>query len=609
MAEAKVRMDSLESKLDRVLALLDPRNEEEDGKKSGRAATNPMLPSVGMTQYVEEIEGLRKKLRATQDELAMAHQFLRKKQVKMYSEVCSLPVEQKVEKGGTSPRITRRGSMELSQMKSLMDHETKRESLKKSKCQNKDKSLFRLLKANDKKCYYLCPDYRIHHTPQSTNLIRLMWEDSPKTVLLIKKPRDPEVTKTMCDIAQWLQKDMKISVMVEPVVKNDPNVSHLKFLKTWKEEEFDKLNEIVDFVVCLGGDGTLLWLSNLFRKSVPPVISFAMGSLGFLTPFPASQYKHFLTQTIKGGFYLTNRARLQVMIERAPESTVKTENGEIPSYGKRPGSRRHVTDTAIPHLQKIFENIEEGLPPVPPAHQSSDPTDRLKAKDNRMAKNTKIRSRSQMPLHSTASNGRKNNPSPSSLRRRGQSAMHLGEDLTKENEKQNFDPEIWTALNEVIIDNGKSTSLTNLDCFCDGVFTTKCQGDGLIVATPTGSTAYSLSAGGSMVHPQVPGILFTPVCPHSLSFRPIVFPDTSKMKIKVSTDARSDHSVAFDGRQRQTLRRGDTVHVSVSAWPVPAICRVSETEDWFNGVRSLLHWNLRTAQKRDKSQKRGSSEN
>eukprot|EP00954_Amorphochlora_amoebiformis_P026780 1381343-Amorphochlora_amoeboformis.AAC.1 len=106
MAEAKVRMDSLESKLDRVLALLDPRNEKEDGKKSGRAATNPMLPSVGMTQYVEEIEGLRKKLRATQDELAMAHQFLRKKQVKMYS-------EQKVEKGGTSPRITRRGSMEV----------------------------------------------------------------------------------------------------------------------------------------------------------------------------------------------------------------------------------------------------------------------------------------------------------------------------------------------------------------------------------------------------------------------------------------------------------------------------------------------------------------
>jgi len=166
--------------------------------------------------------------------------------------------------------------------------------------------------------------------------------------------------------------------------------------------------------------------------------------------------------------------------------------------------------------------------------------------------------------------------------------------------KTKSEAETWNALNEVIVDNAKSTSLTNIDCYCDGVFTTKCQGDGLIVATATGSTAYSLSAGGSMVHPQVPGILFTPVCPHSLSFRPIVFPDTCKISIRVSEDARSEHSVAFDGRGRQTLNKGDTVHVSVSSWPVPAICRVSETEDWFTGVRSLLHWNLRTQQKKTK---------
>ena len=59
------------------------------------------------------------------------------------------------------------------------------------------------------------------------------------------------------------------------------------------------------------------------------------------------------------------------------------------------------------------------------------------------------------------------------------------------------------------------------------------QGDGLIVATPTGSTAYSLAAGGSMVHPQVPCILFTPICPHSLSFRPLMFPDHVQLCIQV----------------------------------------------------------------------------
>ena len=80
------------------------------------------------------------------------------------------------------------------------------------------------------------------------------------------------------------------------------------------------------------------------------------------------------------------------------------------------------------------------------------------------------------------------------------------------------------VLNDVVIDRGASPYLTNLECFADGAFVTRVQGDGLIIATPSGSTAYSLAAAGSMVHPGVPAILFTPVCPHSLSFRPLIFP-------------------------------------------------------------------------------------
>lgn len=89
------------------------------------------------------------------------------------------------------------------------------------------------------------------------------------------------------------------------------------------------------------------------------------------------------------------------------------------------------------------------------------------------------------------------------------------------------------ALNEVVIDRGISPFLTNLDVYCDGVFLTHVQGDGLIVSTPTGSTAYNLAAGGSMVHPQVPAILFTPICPHSLSFRPLIFPDHVQLCVQV----------------------------------------------------------------------------
>jgi NAD+ kinase len=80
------------------------------------------------------------------------------------------------------------------------------------------------------------------------------------------------------------------------------------------------------------------------------------------------------------------------------------------------------------------------------------------------------------------------------------------------------------VMNEVVIDRGPSPYLTNLELFCNGRIMTSVQGDGIIIATPTGSTAYSLAAGASMVHPSVSCMVVTPICPHSLSFRSIVVP-------------------------------------------------------------------------------------
>ena len=69
--------------------------------------------------------------------------------------------------------------------------------------------------------------------------------------------------------------------------------------------------------------------------------------------------------------------------------------------------------------------------------------------------------------------------------------------------------------------------------YVDQNYVTAIQGDGLIIATPTGSTAYNLAAGGSMIHPCVPAILFTPICPHTLSSRPLVFPEHVSIRVKV----------------------------------------------------------------------------
>lgn len=89
----------------------------------------------------------------------------------------------------------------------------------------------------------------------------------------------------------------------------------------------------------------------------------------------------------------------------------------------------------------------------------------------------------------------------------------------------------FQVLNEVVIDRGPSPYLSNIDLFLDGKYITSVQGDGLIVSTPTGSTAYAVAAGASMIHPSVPAIMVTPICPHSLSFRPIVVPAGVELKV------------------------------------------------------------------------------
>lgn len=87
----------------------------------------------------------------------------------------------------------------------------------------------------------------------------------------------------------------------------------------------------------------------------------------------------------------------------------------------------------------------------------------------------------------------------------------------------------------MVVDRGPSSYLSNIDLYIDEKKVTTVQGDGLIVSTPTGSTAYAVAAGASMVHASVPAIMLTPICPHSLSFRPIVVPAGVELKVRRHT--------------------------------------------------------------------------
>jgi len=163
----------------------------------------------------------------------------------------------------------------------------------------------------------------------------------------------------------------------------------------------------------------------------------------------------------------------------------------------------------------------------------------------------------------------------------------------------------FLVLNEIVIDRGLSAFISNVDLYLNGRLITRVQGDGLIISTPTGSTAYALAAGSSMVHPSVQSILITPICPHSLSFRPISVPAGVELKVMLSPEARNSAWVSFDGRNRQELSHGDVLRITTSVHPVPSISKTDQLHDWFESLADCLHWNVRQPQKSFESKPAG----
>lgn len=133
----------------------------------------------------------------------------------------------------------------------------------------------------------------------------------------------------------------------------------------------------------------------------------------------------------------------------------------------------------------------------------------------------------------------------------------------------------YEILNELIVDRGPSPYLSLLELHVStedaGMRSTVIQADGVVLSTPTGSTAYSLSAGGSIVHPDVGAILITPIAPHELTLRPFILPHTMDLCLVVPTTARSPAWASFDSRARLPVYPGDEVHVRASDWPLPCV--------------------------------------
>jgi NAD+ kinase len=147
------------------------------------------------------------------------------------------------------------------------------------------------------------------------------------------------------------------------------------------------------------------------------------------------------------------------------------------------------------------------------------------------------------------------------------------------------------AVNDVVINKAARSRLISLSVFVGDEFVTQVRADGLIIATPTGSTAYNLSAGGPVIEPSVDALVLTPIAPHTLSNRPIVIPASATVRVKPVLGERDEAFVTFDGQAGFELRSGDEISVSRADEPMRLIRPA--TRSYFEVLREKLNWGQR----------------
>ncbi len=379
--------------------------------------------------------------------------------------------------------------------------------------------------------------------------------EKPNTVMIVSKVQDETLIALTRHLAFWLITEPKpkstegFDVYVDGKLEKHPVISPLvgmlgknsAKLHFWTPEFCAATPEAIDFVLTLGGDGTVLYTSWLFQKAqVPPIIPFHLGSMGFLTTFSFKEIKQVLQRVVgcdaDSGVRITLRMRFSCTVWR--RQSLGEQRGSLSGVLSSPDVRKAVAKSGANAM------LPSSLSPS--AYSS------------------------------------RNNASGTSHE------VHFSKPIPMET---------FMILNDLVVDRGPSPYISQLELYGDDKHLTTVQADGLVIATPTGSTAYSLSAGGNMVHPEVPAILVTPICAHTLSFRPMLLPDSMELKVCVPHDSRNTAFCSFDGRHRIELRQGDFVTVTMGLYPCPTVCSTDPSDDWFKSLSRCLQWNERVKQK------------
>ncbi len=144
------------------------------------------------------------------------------------------------------------------------------------------------------------------------------------------------------------------------------------------------------------------------------------------------------------------------------------------------------------------------------------------------------------------------------------------------------------ALNDIVITRGAASRIIDLSVSIAGEFVARFKADGLIVATPTGSTAYSLASGGPILHPQVDAFVITPIAPHTLTNRPVVVSAACELRIQPRMDARDETFVSYDGQASVPLEPRDTVVITRAPFRLRLVR--AATRGYYEVLRQKLKW-------------------
>ncbi|KAK1779892.1 ATP-NAD kinase-like domain-containing protein [Copromyces sp. CBS 386.78] len=442
------------------------------------------------------------------------------------------------------------------------------------------------------------PDRIVPHYQQTktSSLLSLIWPQPPRNVLLMPKLHAPHVIVSAAEFAKHIHSNYPgLNIVFESHVANTIH-EQLSFpIYTAAPADATSLfaNKI-DLVTTMGGDGTILRAASLFSMhyQVPPILSFSMGTLGFLGEWKFQEYKRAWRECYMSG--------CSVSVEDlvGPHTQVAARQAANANLGS--DSNKDDSTEQSPAWDAVRGNGQcMGL-----------------------SRSSKILLRNRLRVGIYDAEGRNINQQllPTSTAGPGGSIPEI-DDITYPSARSATSTGGITkkapipylhAINEVSIDRGAHPHLAIIDIYVNNHFLTEAVADGILISTPTGSTAYSLSAGGSIVHPLVKSLLITPISPRSLSFRPLVLPLNTKVVLRLSKRNRGrELPVSIDGKRRVAVSIGMEVRVEGEklektvehGWRggVPCVIRssskgdtdgIAEDDDsWVGGLNGLLKFN------------------